>query len=529
VTERLVLVAATLVLAAVGLLPVAAMLTETLIADGRFTLDAYRALLASGDHLVLLMSHSLQLAFLTASLSTLIGVPLGILLGKTDLPWRSALTLFLAAPLLIPSYVLAVAWLSMVGRAGLLGGILPDVWSREIASAFFGLFGCMFVLASAFTPIATLLTIAFLRDINPELENAGRLVSGWPGVLARITLPLVAPAIAFAAVLIFLLSLGEIGVPMYLRFPVYPVETLTQFAAFYDLRAATVTAAPLLLVTLAVLGLQTRVHRRVLQLGRRTPRGEAVQIALGIWRLPLFALVLTFAAIVVALPLGALVVQSFSVDTYGLAFARAGDTILRSLAFAAAGASLLAVLGFFWGYLAERRTLFLWWTNEWTTLLLLALPGSVIGIGLINLWNTKVTSFIYASPAILILGYLAQYAILPTRVVAASLHAVPRSLEQAAWLSGAGWIATLRLIVAPLARRGLVAAWLISYVFVLRDVAISIVVYPPGADTLPVRILTLMANGAPSVIAALCIILIAVTLLPLAAAGLWLKFGVARP
>src|SRR4051794_5108696 len=77
------------------------------------------------------------------------------------------------------------------------------------------------------------------------------------------------------------------------------------------------------------------------------------------------------------------------------------------------------------------------WTSEWITLLLLALPGSVIGIGLIRLWNTKVTSFIYASPVILILGYLAQYAILPTRVVAASLHAVPRSLEQAAWLSGA--------------------------------------------------------------------------------------------
>ena len=93
-------------LALIGLLPVAAMFKETLIADGRFSLDAYRALLASGGHLVLLMGHSLQLAFLTASLSTLIGVPLGVLLGKTDLPWRSALTLVFAAPLLIPSYVL---------------------------------------------------------------------------------------------------------------------------------------------------------------------------------------------------------------------------------------------------------------------------------------------------------------------------------------------------------------------------------------------------------------------------------------
>ena len=144
------------------------------------------------------------------------------------------------------------------------------------------------------------------------------------------------------------------------------------------------------------------------------------------------------------------------------------------VAFAAIGATLLVVLGFFWGYLAERRTIF-WWVSEWLTLLLLALPGSVIGIGLISLWNTKSTSFVYAIPVILILGYIAQYAILPTRVVSASLAAVPRSLEEAAWLGGAGWVMTLRYIVAPLAGRGLLAAWLISYMFCMRDVAISIV------------------------------------------------------
>jgi iron(III) transport system permease protein len=529
VTERLVLIAATLLLAAIGLLPVAAMLKETLIADGRLSFDAYRALLTSSDHLASLMGNSLQLAFVTACISTLVGVPLGVVLGKTDLPLRGALTLLFAVPLLIPSYVLAVAWLSLLGRTGIFGGILPVAWSQGLSSTFFGLFGCTLVLASAFMPIAMLLTMAFLRTVNPQLENAARLVSGWPGVLARITLPLVAPVLVFAAVLVFLLSFGEIGVPMYLRFPVYPIETLTQFAAFYDLRAASVTAAPLLFVTLAILGLQIGLHKRVLQLGQRTPRGAPVQIALGAWRLPLLALVLLFAAVVVALPFGALVVQSSSVATYGLALARAGDSILRSLTFAAAAASLLAVLGFFWGYTVERRSLSLWWANEWLALLLLALPGSVIGIGLISLWNTKATSFIYSSPAILILGYLAQYAILPMRITAASLHAVPRRYEQAAWLTGAGWLTTLRRIVAPLARRGLLAAWIIGYVFVLRDVAISIVVYPPGADTLAVRILTLMANGAPSLIAALCIILIAVTLLPLAVAGVGLWFGAARP
>jgi iron(III) transport system permease protein len=115
------------------------------------------------------------------------------------------------------------------------------------------------------------------------------------------------------------------------------------------------------------------------------------------------------------------------------------------------------------------------------------------------------------------------------RVVSTSLAAVPRSLEEAAWLSGAGWFMTLRRIVAPLANRGLLAAWLISYVFSLRDTAMSIVVYPPGYDTLPIRILTLMANGAPSLIAALCIILVTITIVPLGAAGLWFKLGAKRP
>ena len=417
---------------------------------------------------------------------------------------------------------------SILGRTGLLGALLPEPWSQKISLKFFGLPGCAFVLATAFTPIATLLTIAFLRTVNPQLEHAARLVSGWPNILLRITLPLMTPAISFAGVLIFLLSIGEISVPMYLRFPVYPVETLTQFAAFYDFRAANVAASPLFLLTLIILGLQTGLHRRLLQLGRRTPSAEMVLIALGRWRATVLALLLALAIVLVVLPIGALVVQSHSLESYGTALARAGESLLRSVAFAAIAATLLTVFGFFWGYLAERRTLSIWWVNEWLALLLLALPGSVIGIGLIGLWNHPATNFIYASPAILILGYLAQYAVLPMGTVSAAIAAVPPSLEEAAWLSGAGWFATLRRIVAPLAGRGLLAAWLISYVFCIRDVGISIVVYPPGYDTLPVRILTLMANGAPSLIAALCIILAAITILPICTAGLWIRFA-SRP
>jgi iron(III) transport system permease protein len=80
---------------------------------------------------------------------------------------------------------------------------------------------------------------------------------------------------------------------------------------------------------------------------------------------------------------------------------------------------------------------------------------------------------------------------------------------------------TLRSIAVPMAKRGLTATWIIAYVFCLRDVGISMVVYPPGSDTLPVRTLTLMANGVPGLISALCVILIMAMLLPLLVVALW--------
>ena len=88
-------------------------------------------------------------------------------------------------------------------------------------------------------------------------------------------------------------------------------------------------------------------------------------------------------------------------------------------------------------------------------------------------------------------------------------------MEEAAQIVGARWLRRAALIVVPLAKRGLFAGWLVGYIFCLRDTGISMMVYPPGHDTFPVRIFTLMANGSADFIAALCVIMIVATLLPL--------------
>src|SRR5262249_5539902 len=97
------------------------------------------------------------------------------------------------------------------------------------------------------------------------------------------------------------------------------------------------------------------------------------------------------------------------------------------------------------------------------------------------------------------------------------LALLPASMEEAAASAGASWMRRLRLIVLPLTKHALASAWLIAYIFCLRDTGISMLVYPPGYDTLPVRIFTLMANGAPPLIAAACVLMIAATVLPLIA------------
>jgi iron(III) transport system permease protein len=522
--KRLTLAAAALALVAIGLLPVLAMVANTFSVAGEFSLKAYEALLASGKQLTLLMGRSVLLSVSVTFVAMVVGVPLGVLLGRTDLPLRGAFTMLLTLPLLIPPYVVAVAWFAVLGASGWIERFLSPETSEFLSSTFFDLYGCIGALFTAFMPVAMLLTIAYVGTINPRLEQAGLLMSRWPHVLWRITLPLIAPAILFAAVLVFLLTLGEVGVPTFLRYPVYPVEILTQFAAFYDFSAATAAAIPMLIVTVMILVLEIRLlHTSVLELSAATIGGRNAPTELGRWRFPLFGLALVWTLVTVALPIAVLVVQSASLSAFADAFSRASDSIWRSVVFAAIGATLLTLLGFFCGYLVHSRALPLWRSVDALALFLFTLPGTVIGIGLISLWNRPITNAIYATPAIIILGYLAQYAVLPTRMTAAILQRIPPSLEQAAQLCGARWFTPLRHIVAPLAKRGLIGAWIIAYIFCLRDLGITLVVYPPGFDTLPVRILTLMANGAPSLISALCVILIAVTLLPLFVGALWQK------
>jgi len=157
---------------------------------------------------------------------------------------------------------------------------------------------------------------------------------------------------------------------------VYPVEILTQFAAFYDFSAATAAAIPMLIITAMILVLEIRLlHTFVLELSAATIGGRNPPIELGLWRFPLFGLALVWTLVTVALPIAVLIVQSASLSAFADAFSRASDSILRSVVFAVIGATLLTLLGFFCGYLIQNRTLPLWRSIDAFALFLFTLPG----------------------------------------------------------------------------------------------------------------------------------------------------------
>ncbi|MBI3561326.1 MAG: iron ABC transporter permease [Gammaproteobacteria bacterium] len=490
------------------------MIGKSFLVNGKFSLDLYRDFLSPAPYRKLLLFNSVTLAACTATASTLFGVPLGLLLGKTTIPLRGLLATILTTPLLIPPYILATAWHKILGSHGLLALWLGPESGVLTATWLFGLPGCVFVLSSAFAPIVMLFTIVQIRMIDPRLEEAGRLCTRWPATLRAITLPLMLSRLSLPIILVFVLALGEMTVPSLLRYPVLPVESFMQFAAFYNFGAATASAMPLLFICAIILyldGLMVNDTDRPIRLRNNS----VLMIDLQVWGVAAFIVVAGIVVLSVVAPFFALLADVDSPRLYIDAFVSARDSIVRSLAYATAGATVLTLVGFLCSYIVHLR-LSPWSRGlDFILLFLFSLPSGVIAIGLITIWNTGATQWIYSTPVIVLFSYLAQYSALPSRLSQSALSNLPPNLIDAAKLAGVSWFSRTWYILLPLVKDALLLSWAASFIFCLRDVGLTLTLHPPGADTLPVWIFTFMPNAPPRLISALCVIAVVITLVPL--------------
>src|SRR5205809_4439015 len=334
--ETIVLWLCIALVAITGLAPIAAIAVESFRHNGHFSLNYYRQLISAARFWPLL-GNSVRLALATTVVCALIRFAAGILFAKSDLSLRPGFMWLATVPFVLPPYFVALGWARVVARIG-----------ASASDCLFGFGGCVLVLSSVFLPVTMLLTFASSSNVDRRLEEAARLVSGWPGVLRRVTLPLSAPGIAFSLVLVFLLAMGELSVPSFLRYPVLPVLSFTQFTASYNFGAATAAAVPLAVIAFVGVLVESAFLRDRDYTLRST--GQTLFISLGHWKSPLAALMAALCFALVILPLSALFADAFSLAAMHEAMQRAGASVVRSVMYSAVAATILMALGFLLGH-----------------------------------------------------------------------------------------------------------------------------------------------------------------------------------
>jgi len=183
----------------------------------------------------------------------------------------------------------------------------------------------------------------------------------------------------------------------------------------------------------------------------------------------------------------------------------------------AAGATVVVAVSMWLGYARARAGRRLGQLADVMLVVLFAVPSTIIGIGLIGVWNRPgPLGVAYATDAMFLLAYLARFLPLAVLIVAASTRYVPLSHEEAAAVSGAGWSRTMGRIVLPQIGLGIAAAWVITFVLAFGELGVSILVAPPGESTLPIRIYTIIANTPASTVASLALLQALVIFAPLA-------------
>jgi len=491
----LALAAAALVVS--GVLPLALLLLR----EGPAWLQALTELRRSAAPSLLL--RSLALSTLVTLVALTLGLPLGVLVGRTEVRGAFAAALVHAFPAFLPPFLLALGWFHVFGVSGLLG-------SAATSAALFSPAGVVLVLGLAFAPIVTALVALGLMSVDPSLEEAARVVARPFRVVTRILLPAAAPAWALAAIVVFTLAFSELGVPIFLRVDTFPAAVFSRLGGV-DYAPGEALALVLPLVPLALVLLALERHfvgtRSFAVLGLRSQDRE--RLPLGRWR-GVASAGLWIAAFLSAAPIAALGWKATSGGGLADLWRWMGRAPWNSLSAAAVAATAIVAVGLVVGHAAARRVRAAGVLDA-LAVLAFVVPAAVLGIGIIGLWNRPELRMVYSGAGILVVGYVARYAVIGVRTVASLVSQTPSALEEAGAAAGAGYWRRLRGILLPLHSRGIGFAWLLALVFCLRDLELSVLYYPAGGEPLTARIFTLEANGPEPVVAALALLHVAIT------------------
>ena len=481
-------------------IPVAYTLGTAIFIDGSFS-DI--SLLLDRDTFLLLVK-SCIIAFSIALFSTLSGTALGFILYKTNIKFRGFFKVSLLIPLFISPYILAVAW--------------KDFFYLFFNNTSFisSNIGVILVLTTIFTPLSMLIIGSALSNINAQLEESGFMITNFRSVILKITLPLIKPAIISSFVLVFIFSISEFSVPAFFGVKVFTTEIFTQFSAFYNHSLAILQSALLILICVLLLFSERKhiAEAPFLSIDSKGTSNKSYNLKSHNHLSLLFLYGWFFISIV--FPFIILFVQSFKHGTskFIQAFELLIPTFGKSIGLAFSGALIIVFIGFTAAYHSGRQTGSKKRNSfDWLLLIIFAIPSTILGISLINFYNQPILDYIYSSMAIIIIGYVGKFSFISAKLIANAIRQIPNSLDEAAQIEGITNFTRLQKILIPLIMPSLFAAFIISFIFCFGELGITIMLYPPGTEIMPIKVFTIMANAPQSLTSSMTLIVFSTTLL----------------
>ncbi|MFB6118522.1 ABC transporter permease [Halosegnis sp.] len=477
--------------------------------------DAF-ALLTAPTTLEVLVNSGFLVAGVTGG-SLIVGVPAAYLTVRTDMPLARPLTILLAMPLVIPSYIGAFAFVSAFGPRGSLQDLLVPLGVESLPSIY-GLGGTILVLTLYTYPYVFLTTRAALKSMDTTLVDAARTLGHdrW-AAFRRVTVPQIRPAVAAGSLLVALYALSDFGTPAIMR---YDVFTRVIFSNYNNILGggrslAAMLSLQLVVVTGVILAVESRVRGSGVE--AESPTAHATPVRLGRLRWVATAGCSLVVLLALAVPLGVLtswLLQAGQPTTGSFGFE--WGYVINSVGVAAAAALASGLAALPVAYLAARSDHPLAALFERASYIGYAVPGVVMGLALV-FFGSHYGGALYRNGLILlpllVFAYVVRF--LPQAVGSsrASAEQVQARLPEAARTLGRTPAGAFRDVTLPIIAPGVAAGAALVFLTTMKELPVTLMLRPAGFDTLVTRVWTAYGAGYVGQAALPAFVLLAVSAL----------------
>ena len=472
------------------------------------------------------LANSFIVSLSVTLLCIVIGVPMGYFVARVKMPGKNMMLSLGILPIIMPSFVGAFTWVILLGRQGVVRHFLNLLFGPlgiEIPTIY-GMFGMILCMTLTYYPFVFQLAYGAFASANSLLEEAGMLMGASKWYIFRtITFPLILPSLGAGALLVFVRSIGNFGIPAIIGGDKYVLPTLIYFRVngFWDLNGAASIAVINVLITALVLYLQKRVINRheyetisATHSEIKQHEGKAIRI---------IAIVYCVIILVVSLlPQLTIIVMSFYEKWVGLfpeGFTLANyiripqysrHELFNTFYLSILATILAAVLGSLIAYITERKKPKGAALLDMSIMAPFILPGTVVSVALLSAFSGSSMIRLTGTYTIIVISYMIRRTPYVYRSVSASLSQLNPSLEEASTIAGANWFYTFRRVSVPLILPAIISGSILTLTTLLQELSTTILLYSSNTRTVPIQIYGAVADGKLGEASALSVVLLIV-------------------